>query len=97
MRVRGWGPECEGEGVRVRGTLSVRREECGVLVVSRVRSGDRLHDASGIGCGAVRNGVGLGLWARVGLGLGLGIGLVWLWASVGSWGVHVLVHMLHVT
>ena len=42
MRVRGWGPECEGEGegvgVRVRGTLSVRREECGVLVVSRIPS-----------------------------------------------------------
>ena len=38
VRVRGWGPECEGEGegvgVRVRGMLSVRREECGVLVVS---------------------------------------------------------------
>ena len=107
MRVRGWGPECEGDGegkgVRVRGTLSMRNEECGVLVVSRVRSGDRLHDASGIGCGAVRTGVGLGLWARVGLGLcarvglglGLGIGHVWLWASGGSWGVHVLVHVLH--
>ena len=90
MRVRGWGPECEGDGegkgVRVRGTLSMRNEECGVLVVSRVRSGDRLHDASGIGCGAVRTGVGLGLWARVGLGLGLGIGHVWLWASGGSCG-----------
>ena len=54
--------------------------------MSRVRSGDRLHDASGIGCGAVRTGVGLGLWARVGLGLGLGIGHVWLWASGGSCG-----------
>ena len=87
MRVRGWGPECEGDGegkgVRVRGTLSMRNEECGVLVVSRVRSGDRLHDASGIGCGAVRTGVGLGCGPGVGV---RDLGHVWLWASVGSCG-----------
>ena len=81
----------------MRGTLSVRNEECGVLVVSRVRSGDRLHDASGIGCGAVRTGVGLGLWARVGLGLGLVRDRARLVVCVRGvvWGVHVLVHVLH--
>ena len=75
MRVRGWGPECEGDGegkgVRVRGTLSMRYEECGVLVVSRVKSGDRLHDASEIGC--------VGLSGLLGLGWGCGLGLGWGW------------------
>ena len=59
----------------------------------RSEIGDRLHDASGIGCGVVSAGLGWS-WVRVRERL---VVALWAWASVGSWGcgvVHVLVHVL---